>query len=89
MLALEMASPGNRHCASCIGTLSFPACTVTECSDFKRVTNQHGRTMGPVVERAGRRRVMNNATHAVDSSREYRPTDEPTDGRLLVLGTCT
>jgi len=24
MLALEMASPGNRHCANCIGTLSFP-----------------------------------------------------------------
>ena len=24
MLALEMASPGNRHCASCIGALSFP-----------------------------------------------------------------
>jgi len=23
-LALELASPGNRHCASCIGTLSFP-----------------------------------------------------------------
>jgi len=23
ILALEMASPGNRHCASCIGTLSF------------------------------------------------------------------
>jgi len=23
-LALEMASPGNQHCASCIGTLSFP-----------------------------------------------------------------
>ena len=22
--ALEMASPGNRHCADCIGTLSFP-----------------------------------------------------------------
>jgi len=22
--ALEMASPGNRHCANCIGTLSFP-----------------------------------------------------------------
>jgi len=21
-----MASPGNRHCASCIGTLSFPIC---------------------------------------------------------------
>jgi len=24
ILALEMASPWNRHCASCIGTLSFP-----------------------------------------------------------------
>ena len=24
ILASEMASPGNRHCASCIGTLSFP-----------------------------------------------------------------
>ena len=25
--ALEMASPGNRHCANCIGTLSFPVKT--------------------------------------------------------------
>jgi len=24
ILALEMASPGNQQCASCIGTLSFP-----------------------------------------------------------------
>jgi len=24
ILALQMASPGYRHCASCIGTLSFP-----------------------------------------------------------------
>ena len=24
ILALEMASPGNQHCVSCIGTLSFP-----------------------------------------------------------------
>ena len=24
ILALEMASPENRHCASCIGTFSFP-----------------------------------------------------------------
>jgi len=24
LLALEMASPGNQHCANCIGTLSFP-----------------------------------------------------------------
>jgi len=27
ILALETASPGNRHCASCIGTLSFPVYT--------------------------------------------------------------
>ena len=24
ILTLEMASPGNQHCASCIGTISFP-----------------------------------------------------------------
>ena len=24
ILALEMASPGNQHCVSCIGALSFP-----------------------------------------------------------------
>jgi len=24
IVALEMASPGNRHCANCIGTVSFP-----------------------------------------------------------------
>jgi len=24
ILALEMARPGNQHCASCVGTLSFP-----------------------------------------------------------------
>ena len=30
ILALEMASRGNRHCANCIGTLWFPvAATVT------------------------------------------------------------
>jgi len=29
--ALEMASPGNQHCPSCIGTLSFPiVCVVRE-----------------------------------------------------------
>ena len=24
ILAVEMANPGNRHCANCIGALSFP-----------------------------------------------------------------
>ena len=35
VLALEMASRGNQHCASCIGTLSFPIESETrhaECS---------------------------------------------------------
>jgi len=27
ILALEMASPGNQHCANCVGTLSFPILT--------------------------------------------------------------
>ena len=29
ILSLEMASPGNQHCASCIGTLSFPIQSAT------------------------------------------------------------
>jgi len=24
IIALQMASPGNQHCANCIGTLAFP-----------------------------------------------------------------
>ena len=32
ILALQMASPRNQHCASCIGALSFPV--VTKCSSF-------------------------------------------------------
>jgi len=27
MLALDLASTGNQHCANCIGTLSFPTAT--------------------------------------------------------------
>jgi len=30
ILALEMASPGNQHCATCIGTLSFPITQAAE-----------------------------------------------------------
>jgi len=30
ILALEMASAGNRHCANCIGALSFPATGITD-----------------------------------------------------------
>jgi len=29
ILALEMASQGNQHCANCIGTLSFPIASFT------------------------------------------------------------
>jgi len=39
ILALEMASPGNEHCANCIGTLSFPiACVGRE----KQTRSNHG-----------------------------------------------
>jgi len=30
ILALKMASPGNQHSASCVGTLSFPVEAMTE-----------------------------------------------------------
>jgi len=33
ILALEMASPGNQHCATCIGTLSFPISRPTVYSE--------------------------------------------------------
>jgi len=33
ILALEIASPGNRHCANCIGTLSFFIATATVAID--------------------------------------------------------
>jgi len=32
--ALEIASPGNRHCASCIGTLSFPVHSNSQYSNY-------------------------------------------------------
>jgi len=32
ILAFEMACPGNRHCANCIGTLSFPISSANECN---------------------------------------------------------
>jgi len=34
ILALEMTSPGNRHCAGCIGTLSF---SIKKRLDFSNV----------------------------------------------------
>ena len=33
ILALEMASPGNQHCDSCIGTLSFPIANPNQGDD--------------------------------------------------------
>jgi len=35
ILALEMASPGNRRCASCIGTLSFPMKSPIQQSEYR------------------------------------------------------
>jgi len=35
ILALEMASPGNQHCANCIGALSFPIAAVHTTVRFR------------------------------------------------------
>jgi len=40
ILALEMASPENLHCANCIGTLSFPTFTKGRFRDFLRHLDQ-------------------------------------------------
>jgi len=46
ILALEMASPGNRHCANSVGTLSFPikilqewACCLRAASSLLKAVN--------------------------------------------------
>jgi len=38
ILAVKMASPGNQHCADCIGTLSFP---VLSCGLIKLFARWH------------------------------------------------
>jgi len=40
ILALELVSPVNRNCASCIGTLSFPLRSLLQYHDFGTV-GQH------------------------------------------------
>jgi len=40
ILALEMASRGNQHCASCIGTLSFPIWACTRLCAHTRVSTR-------------------------------------------------
>jgi len=46
MLALQMASPGNQHCASCIGTLSVTI------APFKQISLQCFDTVGWASGRA-------------------------------------
>ena len=37
-----MASPGNQHCANCIGTLSFPTSILQlSCRNANSITNTH------------------------------------------------
>jgi len=38
---MEMASPGNQHCADCIGTLSFPINVTWSCENinFRKIRN--------------------------------------------------
>ena len=37
-----MASPGNRHCANCIGTLSFPIHRVSRMPEIKKTYGRKG-----------------------------------------------
>jgi len=39
ILSLEMASPGNRHCANCIGSISFPIFVVRQTLSPESVVN--------------------------------------------------
>ena len=40
-----MASPGNRHCANCIGTLSFPKAQNDRLSQTDRATRYTSRNL--------------------------------------------
>jgi len=41
ILALEMASPGNQHCANCIGTLSFPIALFGKMNKSRKVADKN------------------------------------------------
>jgi len=42
ILALKMASPGNQHCANCIGALAFPIGRIPQ-TNLKPLQSQYGR----------------------------------------------
>jgi len=45
ILAFEMASPGNRHCANCIGALSFPTAVREVATPLRKLAcHNHGIT---------------------------------------------
>jgi len=46
ILALEMASPGNQHCANCIGTSSFPVGRVISSVDDQVGDATYGQEVG-------------------------------------------
>jgi len=50
ILALQIGTPGNQHCANCIGTLSFPISMMARVSDamiaFSRLPNVDARDSG-------------------------------------------
>jgi len=48
ILALELASPGKRHCASCIGTLSFHIVNVMSITSCYGTASQRSRRSCPL-----------------------------------------
>ena len=58
ILALEMASPGNRHCANCIGTLSLPLYTAADSPLPDDLTGSHDGLHGVLATWRACRRVL-------------------------------
>ena len=49
ILALEMASPGNQHCANCIGTLSFPINWIQSSANLYAMSVRCGQRRKPAI----------------------------------------
>ena len=68
LLALEIASPGNQHCANCIGTLSFPISSHVYKwirHRFEKVCQQT--SVSPIWRRQFRYRIL-KSTYSFEAS---------------------
>jgi len=70
ILALEKAGPGNRHCVSCIGTISFPVLhhNAEIAQSWQRFSNQI-QQLDSILEAPVRQAKL-----GINSGRNDRPT---------------